>query len=121
MKGTAERRTEILRILCRKRYDTIENLAREFSVSKRTILRDIDVLSLTEPIYTKQGKYGGVYVVDNFSVLRMYMSEKELAVLQKLSDSADTACVCSLDTAERLILKNIISQYTKPNIKKGKI
>lgn len=57
--GTAERRTEMLRVLCRRRCDTVSNLANEFSVSERTVLRDIEVLSLTEPIYTKQGKYDG--------------------------------------------------------------
>ena len=30
--GTAERRNEILRILCRKRHETIENLASELAV-----------------------------------------------------------------------------------------
>lgn len=117
--GTAERRNEIMRILCRRRYETISNLASEFSVSKRTILRDIEVLSLTEPIYTKQGKYdGGVYITDDFYMSRMYMSEKELAVLQKLSDSVDAMKTCELDASERLILKNIISQYKKPTIRK---
>lgn len=120
--GTAERRTEIMRILCQRRCETINNLASEFSVSKRTISRDIETLSLTEPIYTKQGKYGGgVYVEEDFYMSRMYMSERELAVLQKMADSVDAETVCGLDTAERLILKNIISQYTKPITNKGKL
>lgn len=38
--GTAERRTEIMRVLCRRRHETISNLADEFGVSTRTILRD---------------------------------------------------------------------------------
>lgn len=119
--GTAERRTEIMRVLCRRRYETIKNLAEEFSVSERTILRDIEVLSLTEPIYTKQGKYcGGVYVTEGFSMTRMYMNDAELAVLQKLSNSVNEDATCVLDVNERLILKNIISQYTKPTTKKGK-
>ena len=120
--GTAERRTEIMRVLCRRRCEKIQNLANEFSVSERTILRDIEVLSLTEPIYTKQGKYGGgVYVAEDFYMSQMYMSKGELAVLQKLADSVATAKICVLDTSERLILKNIISQYSKPIIKKGKV
>lgn len=118
--GTAERRNEIMRILCWRRCETINNLANEFSASKRTISPDIEVLSLTEPIYTKQGKYGGgVYVTEGFSITRMYMNDAELAVFQKLADSCDAEAVCELDTTERLILKNIISQYTKPTTKKG--
>ena len=61
--GTAERRTEIMRVLFRRRYEKISNLAEEFGVSTRTILRDIEVLSISEPIYTQCGRYGGgVYV-----------------------------------------------------------
>ena len=112
--GTAERRNEIMRILCRRRYEKISNLAEEFGVSTRTILRDIDVLSITEPIYTQCGRYGGgIYVTDNYSMKRMYMTESELAVLHKLSKFADQKSVCELSTVENKLLKSIISQYTK--------
>lgn len=39
--GTAERRRKMMKILCRRRYETIGNLASEFGVSMRTIQRDI--------------------------------------------------------------------------------
>ena len=35
---------EILEVLCRRRSDTVENLANEFGVSKRTIKYDIEYL-----------------------------------------------------------------------------
>ncbi len=112
--GTAERRTEIMRILCRRRYETISNLAEKFGVSARTILRDIEALSVTEPIYTQSGRYvGGVYVTDNYSMDRMYMTEKELSVLHKLSNFADKKVICDLNEEENELLKSIISQYTK--------
>lgn len=117
--GTAERRAEIMRVLCHRRHETVSNLASEFGVSQRTILRDIEVLSLTEPIYTQRGKYGGgVYVTECFSMTRMYMSEAELAVLQKVSDCIDVNEICTLGDSERLVFKNIISQYTKPIYRK---
>lgn len=117
--GTAERRTGIMRVLCRRRHETISNLAEEFGVSQRTILRDIEVLSLTEPIYTQCGRYGGgVYVTDNYSIDQMYMSEKELSVLQKLALSVDEKTVCQLDERERSLLNSIIAQYTKPTHRK---
>ena len=62
---TTERRIAIMRILCRRRHETISNLAQEFGVSARTILRDIEMLSLSEPIYTQCGRYGRVYVMNN--------------------------------------------------------
>ena len=111
--GTAERRREIMRILCRRRYDTISNLAEELGVSIRTILRDIEVLSLTEPIYTQCGRYGGVYVTEDYMWNRMYMTEKELSVLHKLSKCVEEKSVCELSTDESELLNLIITQYTK--------
>ena len=111
--GTAERRTEIMRVLCRRRHETISNLAEEFGVSTRTILRDVEVLSVTEPIYTQCGRYGGVYVTDDYSMTRMYMTERELAVLHKLSKLADKKSICELSIEENILLKSIISQYKK--------
>lgn len=112
--GTAERRTEIMRILCRRRHETISNLAEEFGVSERTILRDIETLSLTEPIYTQCGRYGGgVYVDDGYKLDRMYMRSDELEILNKLLKSSENKSVCELSNSEIGILQNIITQYTK--------
>lgn len=102
MQGTAERRSEIMKLLCRRRSETIRNLAFEFEVSERTIRRDIEILSLNEPIYTQVGRYGGgVYVEEGYSMARMYMSDEELGVLRKLADIADKH---ELSDAERKIL-----------------
>lgn len=88
--GTAERRYRIMKILCPRRYETIRNLASKFGVSMRTIQRDIETLSRTEPIYTQFGKYGGgVYIVEGYSMGRMYMTDTELNVLQKIYIVAD--------------------------------
>ena len=118
--GTAERRYEIMKILCRRRYETIRNLASEFGVSMRTVQRDIEVLSGSEPIYTQFGKYGGgVYVVEGYSMDRMYMKNSELDVLQKLYIAADKY-EDLLTTDEQNLLKSLISQYSKPNTKTRK-
>ena len=115
--GTAERRVEIMRILCRRRHEKISKLAEEFGVSERTIQRDIEVLSITQPIYTQCGRYdGGVYVTENFDMNRMYMMESELSVLHKLAFCAESKSTCDLNKNEISILKRIISLYTKPTI-----
>ena len=118
--GTAERRYEIMKKLCRRRYETIRNLASEFGVSMRTVQRDIEVLSGTEPIYTQFGKYGGgVYVVEGYSMDRMYMKDSELDVLQKLYIAADKyEDLLTID--EKNLLQSLISQYSKPNTKTRK-
>lgn len=112
--GTAERRNEILRVLCRRRHETVSNLSFEFGVSERTILRDIEALSATEPIYTQCGRYGGgVYISDNYVMNRMYMKENEIALLHKVHRLAENKSVCDLTDEEVILLKEIISQYTK--------
>lgn len=114
--GTAERRNAILKTLCRRRHETICNLAREFGVSERTIRRDIEVLSYSEPIYTQTGRYGGgIYVVEGYSIDRMYMSQEELDVLNKLYICAERDLVCHLTSKEMQVLKSIVKTYTKPN------
>lgn len=119
--GAAERRYEIMKILCRRRYETIRNLASEFGVSTRTVQRDIETLSRTEPIYTQCGKYGGgVYVVEGYYIDRIYMTDSELDVLKKLYISADKN-EALLTNDEKNLLRLIISQYSKPTIKNERI
>lgn len=119
--GTAERRAEILRTLCRRRHETISNLAEEFGVSTRTILRDIEVLSITEPIYTQCGRYGGgVFVMDDYVMSKMYMTEAELAVLRKLFAFVENTTTYILNKEECHLLNKIILQYTKPSLVKEK-
>ena len=111
--GATERRYEIMRILCRRRHETTRNLASEFGVSMRTIQRDIDILSTSEPIYTQFGKYGGIYVVEGYSMDRMYMKDAEIDLLQKLYIAAGQI-TSLLTNDEKTLLKLLISQYSKP-------
>ncbi len=113
--GTNERRNAILKALCRRRYETIGNLAEEFEVSERTIRRDIEILSYTEPIYTQSGRHaGGVYVVDGYHMDRMYMSEDEIALLQKIKNAAHTNNSGFLLPGEQKTLERMIYSYSKP-------
>ena len=110
----AERRKEIIRLLCRRKHETIKNLASELNVSEKTIRRDVEVLSLSEPIYTQMGRYGGgVYIMDGYAMNRMYMKTEELDVLEKLSLSVKKSS-STLSTEEKKILDTIILEYTKP-------
>lgn len=69
---------------------TAPELAEKFEVSIRTIYRDIDILSSAGiPVYTTQGKGGGIFLPENFILNRSLISEEEqnqlLAALQGLS------------------------------------
>ena len=115
--GTAERRSEILKILCRSRHETVPRLAAELGVSERTIRRDIEALSLTAPLYTQQGRYdGGVYVMDGYSADRMYFAERETAVMRRLVADAEATGYCRLDASELRILKELLAAYSKPTV-----
>ena len=118
--GTAERRNAIMKILCRRRHETMMNLASELGVSDRTIRRDIESLSLTEPIYTQSGRYGGgVYLIDGYSMDRMYLSQEASDVLRKLCRFAEARQKCILSDGELSVLRNVVSEYSKPEAKKG--
>ena len=118
--GTAERRNEVLRLLCRRRHETVANMASFFGVSERTIRRDIEILSISAPIYTQKGRFnGGVYIMDGYYMDRMYMHEEELAVLRKLSCAADSDRTLLTD-GEQAILHVIIKEYSKIKTEKGK-
>ena len=113
--GMAGRQNEILRILCRRRHETISHLAAELGVSERTIRRDIEELSLTAPIYTRPGRYdGGVYVMDGYTMDRMYFKRSEADVIRGIVSAAERDGVCVIGNAELLILKEMLASYSKP-------
>lgn len=69
---------EIVYLLMYKKSMTAKELAEYFEVSVRTILRDIETLSMTGiPIYTSQGKGGGVRLMDNFVLNKSVLTDKE--------------------------------------------
>lgn len=118
---TSERRMTILKILCRRRHETIGNLAQEFEVSERTIRRDIESLSLTEPIYTRTGRYnGGIYVVAGYSMYRMYFKPEELEVMNKILRHINHGKELLLSEFEKKVVTNLVEEYTKPKINKDK-
>ncbi|RKD25233.1 HTH domain-containing protein [Caminicella sporogenes DSM 14501] len=83
--GPNERRMEIIEVLCRRRQDTMSNLAFEFGVSIRTIKNDIDILSLSYPIETIRGRYGGgVKVADDYYLNRKYLKPEQQELLERL-------------------------------------
>lgn len=57
---------------------TAQELADRFGVSRRTIYRDIDVLSSAGvPIYTDQGKGGGISILADYTLDRTLLSKSE--------------------------------------------
>ena len=102
-----ERRQAIIELLCERRTEKIENLAFEFSVNECTIRRDIQELSLSYPIYTKTGTYGGVYVAEDYYLGKQYLSSQQKELLETLSSS--------VGDDQRKVLESIIRKFGRPS------
>ncbi|MGE6226545.1 helix-turn-helix transcriptional regulator [Paenibacillus chitinolyticus] len=81
---------QLIYILLEKGTVTAAELAGRFEVSVRTIYRDVEALSQAGiPIYTSQGKGGGISLSDRFVLNKSLLSDKEqdeiLFALQSLS------------------------------------
>lgn len=86
--GPNERRQEIMETLCHRRQETMNNLAFEFGVSIRTIRNDIDILSLSYPLETVRGRYGGgVKVMNGFYMNRKYLKPEQRDLMVRLSQN----------------------------------
>ena len=72
----------ILSILLQNGKTTAPELARHFEVSRRTILRDIDTLSMAGiPVFATRGSGGGVSVMEGYKINKSVLSTDELQVL----------------------------------------
>lgn len=68
----------ITNILINKRTVTAAELAEQLGVSVRTIYRDIEILSVNGvPIYTHQGKGGGISIMDGYTIDKTLLSDEE--------------------------------------------
>jgi predicted DNA-binding transcriptional regulator YafY len=69
---------EITIILLNKGTVTAKELADRFSVSTRTIYRDIDVLSSAGvPVFTNKGNGGGISLLEEYSLNKALISDQE--------------------------------------------
>lgn len=106
MRSTTERRQSILEVLCLRRFDTIDHLADEFGVSRRTIRYDLEVLQCSYPIETLKGGGGGVRVMDGYYIGMKYLNSGQAALLEKLSET--------LSGDELLTMQSILKTFSKP-------
>ena len=95
---------EIVYLLMNKKQVTANELATHFEVSRRTILRDIDTLTIAGiPIYTTQGKGGGISIQDSFLLNKAFVSEEEQRqILFSLQSMSATGLVETQKTLGRL-------------------
>ena len=106
MKSTIDRRQAILEYLIDNRRTTRKNLADRFGVSKRTIERDILVLSCSYPIETQQGGGGGIFIAEGYRLGMKYLNDEQIALLDKLT--------YKLSGDDLAIMQSIIRNFKKP-------
>lgn len=113
--STTERQMKLIRTLAQRRYDTLSNLALEFDVNQRTILRDIDEITPYIPVYCKRGRHdGGVYVSPEYRADRAYMMPEELAVLKKVRSYMESDSNSLFSAEEIRVLDGLIKDYSIP-------
>lgn len=108
-----ERRNEIFKTLIIRKHDTISHLAEEFGVSRRTLRRDIELLSLSKPIYTQQGRHGGgVYLMEDYHAKDSGSIQAQIAILQKLLRCLENDRPCDLSINEKKDLWALVIKHT---------
>ena len=109
MQSALDRRQMILEALSDRRQETVENLAAEFGVSKRTIRYDIEILGCSAPIYTVQGGGGGIRVADGWYLSKTYLCDEDEEMLRRI--------LPGLQPEYQQRMQHILSVFAKPKIK----
>lgn len=110
---TQERRERIVQIIAMCGTVTAKELANRMQVTPRTILRDIDALSMLYPISVNYGRGGGYYII-NYKALNLpCLKNFEIELLEKITSEIDKSSVCSLTSDENQVLKDMITVYSK--------
>ena len=76
---------------------TAQDLANKFEVSKRSIYRYVNALSMSGiPIISESGRKGGVYIAPEFEIRNMFLSTYELRLVYKLLEERNDECCANL-------------------------
>ena len=101
-----ERRMEILYVLLERRHVKICELQELYPVSRSTLKRDIRDLSLSFPIRSEDGRYGGIFILEGFKLGMKYLTDEQCKLLEKLSET--------LSGEDAALLKEILKIFRKP-------
>ena len=106
MQSALERRQAMLELLSDRRQETVANLMAEFGVSRCTVLRDIETLSCSAPIFTVQGNGGGIRVAEGYYYGRRYLHSDEETLLRRL--------IHGLQPEEQKTMQGILKRFGRP-------
>lgn len=98
-----DRLFQIVYLLMEYPQMTAKELAGRFEVSERTIYRDLDKLTLAGiPIYTNQGKNGGISILPDYVLNKAVLTEEEKA---KIFESLNALNALQVDTKDTTLTK----------------
>ena len=101
---------EILFLLLSKKRVNASELAKEYGLSRRTIMRYIQTIELAGiPVYSEKGRYGGFFIADSFNLNAGLLSKQEIGIITDLLNCLKQSV--GLKQAE--ILKNKIIALSK--------
>ena len=95
---------QIVYLLMEKPQMTAKELADIFEVSERTIYRDIDKLTIAGiPIYTNQGKHGGISILPDYVLDRAVLTtEEKNKIMESLSALNEVSLTAADDSISKL-------------------
>lgn len=107
---------EIVYLLLSNERVTAKELSERFGVSRRTIYRDINALSVAGiPVYTEKGKGGGISLLPGFTLNKSLLTEQEqediisaLQALEAINPQETTPALTKLSTVFNRKLVNWI-------------
>lgn len=99
-----KRRQAIWHTLCSQRHVKMSYLVELYGVSRTTIRKDIEILSLSYPLITSNGYNGGVSLPDWYVPDPAVLSPHQLDLLVRLSKT--------LDGDDAKIMESIIAELS---------
>lgn len=106
MQSATERRQLILEFISDHRSVKIQQIMDEFEISRRTALRDVQLLSCSYPIYTQTTGAGGVKAVDGWYLTHRYLHADQEALLRSL--------LSCLTPEKQKTMEQILIAFSKP-------
>lgn len=106
MQKTSERRMMILEYISDRRFVKMQEIAYDFDISLRTAKADVQILSCSHPIITKQGGGGGVKAADGWYLSRRYLRDDQETLLRSL--------LPELQPEDRKTMQTILDTFAKP-------
>lgn len=108
MQSAVDRRFRMLEWLTSRRKVTIGELMNKFEASRSTIERDIDALTRYVPIFTQRGKFGGVYLPDNYHGYQRFLNSEQETLLREL--------LFRFSGKQALTIESILSDFARPAV-----